>query len=115
MRDAVSEEESSLKVQYTLDVMQHDFHQENKEDSLVMMLIALSSSSRDSKYTCCALLLQLVDPAGEVYRRIGVGSWSISESDRAQREGVFRRDDVGAEADYYCAEYRDGLYSIDIV
>ena len=59
------------------------------------------------------LLLQLVDAAGGVYRRIGVANWLIKKSTRARQEDVFLYPD--AECELSCVAFDNGFSAIEVV
>lgn len=97
--------------------MQRDFRQENEEGALFSMPIALCFSTPDSKFTCRALLMHLLNPGEGLYCRIGVASWSFTETDQDERERGPSPGRCGSRSHVsliHCAGYRDGLYSIEI-
>jgi hypothetical protein len=106
-------EDSDLRPQFILDVMQQDFYAENEQGLLYMMPMALCQSSGNSQYR--AMLLQLVDARVAVYCRIGVASWDVTEGNRTKMEEILRQPDEGVERDVPCVYQQDGRYSIVLV
>jgi hypothetical protein len=98
---------------FRLDVMQPHFHAENAAGSLFMMPLALSPQEWGHDVDLHGLLLQVVDAAAGVYRRIGVAKWWIKASERAEQEGIFSKPDARCEAP--CVDYEGGFYSIMVV
>ena len=115
IRGVSEEDHTQLLSQHSfrLDVIQPHFHTENADGSLFMMPLAMAPQTAGHDIDLHGLLLQVVDSARGVYRRIGVAKWWIKEDTRARQEDIFVR--PATQCGLPCVDFDSGFYAIEVV
>ena len=115
IRGASADDHTQLLSQHSfrLDVIQTHFHKENADGSLFMMPMALSPQTAGHDIDLHGLLLQVVDAARGVYRRIGVAKWWIKKDTQARQEDIFLQPTAQCESP--CVDFDRGLYAIEVI